>query len=544
MSDAAYEKRHRKYEAFERRQRLREKEKLQYEHYKLKERIEQLRNLDYTAFLAVPEETFGEAPEVNLLSEVDGDEQPPMREGERRRNLMLDVALSLEERYRTLLPSDRKGADKKGERASLSISVEPRTREQSVNDMNTIWKEPEYERAPVRAQEPVSITRLEPVVAPILLPNPPTPSAPVPTPTPSPPPTCLATPAPASPIPLPISTPIQASVQALPPVEPIPLATPSPVQASEQTLRPAEPSTIEVPVLPESISTAKEKGLKLRITLRPPTKTPSFNKEPSPQPKHSMRNRTTTIAPVPDIEKQSDITTPEREPPSISQNITVAHTSSEPVIDVTSVSLPSQRPSSFIDSLDSASPNHHYQVLRFGSISAEGSNLSAPTRKRPRIKKYQDMSEPPKLSSPFEHGHATDREKSEQVQHTPHPITLPDSPRRSTSPISSRQENISVSTGRRQHMPVILVAASHNEGRDSRKTSRSVLAFGVKVPQFVHAEFELPKWLHDADEASANDETSDLEQQASISLMMLHNGNQSVQSIDRNVALRGPPEGD
>lgn len=515
---------------------MREKEKLQYEHYKLKERIEQLRSLDYTAFLAVPDDTFGEAPEANHLSEVDGDEQSPMREGERRRNLMLDVALSLEERYRTLLPSDRKGADKKGERASLSISVEPRTREQSVNDMNAIWKEPEYERVPVRALEPVSSARLEPVVSPILLPNPPTP-------TPSPPPIRLATPAPASPMPIPISTPVQAPVQALPPVEPIPIPTPNPVKAPEETLRPVELSTVEVPILPESISTAREKGLKLRITLRPPTKTPSFNKEPSPQPKHSMRKRTTSKAPAPDIEKQSNLPTPECGPSSISQDTTV-HRSSEPDIDVTSVSLPSQRHPSFVGSLDSASPNHHYQVLHFGSISAEGSNLSAPTRKRPRTKKHQDMTEPQNMSSTVEHGHATDRENSEQVEHAPLQITLPDSPRRSTSPISSRQENISVLTGKRQHMPVILVAASHNEGRDSRKTSRTVLAFGVKVPQFAHAEFELPKWLHDADEASANDETSDLEQQASISLMMLHNGNQIVQSTDRNLTHRGPPEGE
>src|ERR1700760_4277666 len=57
-SDAAYEKRHRKYETFEKRQRLREKEKLKHEQYKLKERIEQLRALEPSAFLHVADTFF------------------------------------------------------------------------------------------------------------------------------------------------------------------------------------------------------------------------------------------------------------------------------------------------------------------------------------------------------------------------------------------------------------------------------------------------------------------------------------------------------
>ncbi|KAI9444530.1 hypothetical protein H4582DRAFT_1909484 [Lactarius indigo] len=57
-SDAAYEKRHRKYETFEKRQRLREKEKLKHEQYKLKERIEQLRALEPSAFLHVADSFF------------------------------------------------------------------------------------------------------------------------------------------------------------------------------------------------------------------------------------------------------------------------------------------------------------------------------------------------------------------------------------------------------------------------------------------------------------------------------------------------------
>jgi len=61
-SDTAYEKRHRKYETFEKRQRLREKEKLKHEQYKLKERIDQLRAMDPSAFLTLPDNLFPSRP--------------------------------------------------------------------------------------------------------------------------------------------------------------------------------------------------------------------------------------------------------------------------------------------------------------------------------------------------------------------------------------------------------------------------------------------------------------------------------------------------
>ncbi|KAF8640589.1 hypothetical protein AX17_000251 [Amanita inopinata Kibby_2008] len=118
-SDAAYEKRHRKYESFEKRLRLREKEKLKHEHYKLKERIEQLRAMDSSAFLSLPASSFPEEDGQRLENSdnsVDGTISPHVThangscvftEGERRRREMLDVALALEERYRVLLPSER-----------------------------------------------------------------------------------------------------------------------------------------------------------------------------------------------------------------------------------------------------------------------------------------------------------------------------------------------------------------------------------------------------------------------------------------------------
>ncbi|KAI0323010.1 hypothetical protein OF83DRAFT_1279195 [Amylostereum chailletii] len=108
-SDAAYEKRHRKYETFEKRQRLREKEKLTYEHYKLKERIDQLRSMDPSAFMVVPASTFNDTAPTQIPSSVpsiDGLDSPALLEGERRKEQMLEVAESLEGRYRLLLNPD------------------------------------------------------------------------------------------------------------------------------------------------------------------------------------------------------------------------------------------------------------------------------------------------------------------------------------------------------------------------------------------------------------------------------------------------------
>ena len=109
-SDAAYEKRHRKYEAFEKRQRLREKEKLKHEHYKLKERIEQLRALEPSSFLGAPESFFASSRRPKSRRgepEAQGDTHAPEpshhNEGEWRKRQMLDVADSLDARYRTLL---------------------------------------------------------------------------------------------------------------------------------------------------------------------------------------------------------------------------------------------------------------------------------------------------------------------------------------------------------------------------------------------------------------------------------------------------------
>lgn len=89
-SDMAYVNRHKKYEAFEKRQRRREKEKLVHEQYKLKERIDQLKGMDVSA--------FGPG-------------------GEARRKEMLDIAIGLETRYAILLPPEpKKIIHKKGDK--------------------------------------------------------------------------------------------------------------------------------------------------------------------------------------------------------------------------------------------------------------------------------------------------------------------------------------------------------------------------------------------------------------------------------------------
>ncbi|KAJ7109892.1 hypothetical protein C8R44DRAFT_266658 [Mycena epipterygia] len=128
-SDAVYEKRHRKYESFEKRQRLREKEKLKHEQYKLKERIEQLRAMDNSAFLAAPASSFSPRPGMAEVVEEDSNVpgglngNPAYHEGERRRKEMLMTAQSLEERYRVLLPPDRQR--KPAGQSSVNVSTEP-----------------------------------------------------------------------------------------------------------------------------------------------------------------------------------------------------------------------------------------------------------------------------------------------------------------------------------------------------------------------------------------------------------------------------------
>ena len=153
-SDLAYEKRHKRFEKFEKRQRYREKEKLKHEHYKLKERIEQLRIMDPSTFMTLSASSFTHLPQ-DLAENLDETPNSPyiplnggvhIMEGERRRNEMLDVAIKLEKRYAYLLPprkvpdvssstfrdtDSRDGEDSDTEQDSV-VSKAPKPRVQSV----------------------------------------------------------------------------------------------------------------------------------------------------------------------------------------------------------------------------------------------------------------------------------------------------------------------------------------------------------------------------------------------------------------------------
>ncbi|KAG8775210.1 hypothetical protein FRC12_001607 [Ceratobasidium sp. 428] len=100
-SDAAYERRHRKPEMMEKRQRRREKDKLEHERYKLKERVEQLRTMDLHHFRGLlPPSATESGPELEHI-----------------RNELLTHADDLIRRYDVLLPPDPRAAN--GQRLRL-----------------------------------------------------------------------------------------------------------------------------------------------------------------------------------------------------------------------------------------------------------------------------------------------------------------------------------------------------------------------------------------------------------------------------------------
>ncbi|QRV94884.1 something about silencing, SAS, complex subunit 4 [Ceratobasidium sp. AG-Ba] len=103
-SDAAYERRHRKPEMMEKRQRRREKDKLEHERYKLKERVEQLRTMDLHHFRA-------------LLPPGTGSVSDSGPELEHVRSELLAHADDLIRRYDVLLPPDPRAAN--GQRLRL-----------------------------------------------------------------------------------------------------------------------------------------------------------------------------------------------------------------------------------------------------------------------------------------------------------------------------------------------------------------------------------------------------------------------------------------
>ncbi|KAL0951600.1 hypothetical protein HGRIS_008278 [Hohenbuehelia grisea] len=181
-SDATYEKRHRKYESFEKRVRLREKEKLKHEQYKLKERIEQLRAMDGAAFLHLPTTIFPLPPSAQPAEAPEEEDEFSSYsnsaihvEGERRRKEMLDVALQLEDRYRVLLPPDKpyvkkvapapppelneeddheyEEPEKKEEKLKLKIKLTPRLSASTARSISVSAPPPPKPPAPSKARK-------------------------------------------------------------------------------------------------------------------------------------------------------------------------------------------------------------------------------------------------------------------------------------------------------------------------------------------------------------------------------------------------------
>jgi len=107
-SDEAYLLRHRKFETLEKRQRLREKEKLQHERYKLKQRIEQLRAMDASVV----------ASSLALTGQSSGG----AGDGERLRRELLREAEELEHRYDTLLSEKRESHPSNGFEEDLKMA--------------------------------------------------------------------------------------------------------------------------------------------------------------------------------------------------------------------------------------------------------------------------------------------------------------------------------------------------------------------------------------------------------------------------------------
>ena len=95
--------------------------------------------MDSSAFLGLPATSFSLPPENfdeygNYTSVCADGMTIPHNEGERRRLQMLEVASALEERYRTLLPSDKKLADLKSasRQSSVNLTSDTRPREEPV----------------------------------------------------------------------------------------------------------------------------------------------------------------------------------------------------------------------------------------------------------------------------------------------------------------------------------------------------------------------------------------------------------------------------
>ncbi|WVQ77516.1 hypothetical protein IAR50_007202 [Cryptococcus sp. DSM 104548] len=111
-SDAHYAALHRKFEAFERRQRLREKEKLQFERYKMGNRIELLKQVARPSWASIVSTILARGP-----AEWDAGRKKVEKEGEEwLRERLVKEGREVMKRYDELLPSESR--KQKGDRVS------------------------------------------------------------------------------------------------------------------------------------------------------------------------------------------------------------------------------------------------------------------------------------------------------------------------------------------------------------------------------------------------------------------------------------------
>ena len=426
-----------------------------HEHYKLKERIDQLRAMDYTAFLALPASNFGEeeSAESEAISYVPtslSHNAEAVHEGERRRNLMLSVAHSLERRYRTLLPDKRTlEKEKSGERSSLS--VEPNAYEEQTKPA----------RNGVTEHAGVSSSRSSSLKVTLRVPRP--------------------------------AAALSSSTKAKVPVQPTPERGKRRTRSSVHRLPTKSPSPAPIQVSKlesDEEEDHDEKGQTYSVeSLELARRVDSSELQPDVE----LIDRST---------KKHDSMTGLISPilsPSMSRR-SLAQVSHIPVTPPEQRSRPGQIATFRVESWNGsrhatdgkvAGGSMQY-VFRFDpDVNQSISNAPTPTSPNTRRSTKRTRVSSPEIQT-ISTTESPPKEQSVEAQSD----TAPASPT-SDNEYSSGSGQL----GRRRYVPAILVEASHYEGAESsRKTSRHSSAFGVKVPDFPKGEFEIPEWLEISEE--------------------------------------------
>ncbi|KIL71549.1 hypothetical protein M378DRAFT_6272 [Amanita muscaria Koide BX008] len=440
-SDATYEKRHRKYETFEKRLRLREKEKLKHEHYKLKERIDQLKSMDGAAFLSLSASFFssldGQEPENSddgASTSHDGFANNSHYEGERRRKEMLDVAQSIEERYRMLLPprktnvsswteQDDRHSEEKEEPSKPEAESPPAARDTSGIKLKIKLTNPQAQVISTSVQ-PAPLKKSRPIALP-----------------PRPSPLRQAT--------------SQHEIEEPPQPPPSPPALPTEEVA-------ADVSGTTGRTMEEGPETIEEEA----VSPQPSGSTVGTSAAPVSIPATPMSNpeiaTLEAVAPVVAREEEDELNTFS----PANRSVSPVHTPKRPRL---SLSLArTQEPADATPQISPTTVSALTTTLRQTSIPPIEfihTSLSAPTFIRIRQQKQK-------------------------------PLSLQRANQKSKQPSSGTPM-------RRETTGLLMKAAFRSSGSTkSRNTMRSVTAFGVKVPQAIEEprDFELPSWLLDPPE--------------------------------------------